>query len=147
MKFSKFMTNADLSEIAHTSGHAKAAFGGRLGSTSSMTFNDRRKIDAERKVIAGYGKSRLALSGVARSTLAVTPQDIAKIQAKDHLKAVTERNYANRRAKPQFGEQGNAGGGNYSSYNQAGQQGTGASQAPISRQIRFKEPKPRNFHP
>ena len=147
MKFSKFVTNADLSEIAHTSGHAKAAFGGRLGSASGMTFNELQKIESSRKTIGSYGKSRLGLNGVARSTRAVTPQDIAKIQAKDHLKAIAEKNYANRRAKPKFGEQYNTGGDNFSAHNQTGRPAGNSPQTPIAQQIRFKEPEPRNFHP
>ena len=147
MRFSKFLINTDLSEVAHTSGHARAAFGDRLGSASNMTFNERQKIDSNRKTIAGYNKSRLGLSGVARSTRAVTPQDIAKIQAKDHLKAITEKNYANRRSKSQFGEQKNTGPSSFNPYRQANQPEANNPQVPIAQQIRFKEPEPRNFQP
>ena len=147
MKLSKFITNTDLREVAHTSGPAKAAFGGRLGSASDTTFNERQKIESNRKTIAGYGKSKLGLKGVARSTRSVTPQDIAKIQAKDHLRAIAEKNYAKRRAKPQFSEQNNAGAGGFSSYNRAARAGVNKPQVSITKQIRFKEPEPRNFQP
>ena len=92
MRFSKFLTNADLGEVAHSSGYAWSASGRRLGSTSSVSFEQRKQIDAKRKAVRSYNHSKIALRGVARSERIVTPQDMAKIEAKDYLKNVIDKN-------------------------------------------------------
>ena len=92
MKFSKFLTNADLSEVAHSSGQAKSAVGRRLGSTSSISFEQRKKIENKRRTIRSYGQSKIALRGVSRNSRLVIPQDIAKIEARDYLKGVMNKN-------------------------------------------------------
>lgn len=92
MKFSKFLTQADLDEVIHSSGYAKAAFGKKLGSASgNMTFEQRMQIEDKRKNVRAYNNSRIAMRGVARSTRGVTPQEVAGIEAKNYLSDIKNR--------------------------------------------------------
>lgn len=51
-------------DIFHSSAYGKAQNGGSMGSASSVSFTDRMKINQSRRVVKGYGDSRLASQGI-----------------------------------------------------------------------------------
>lgn len=46
----------------HSNGYARAANGDNLGASSDVTFDRRRQIDANRRVVAGYQRSAIGSS-------------------------------------------------------------------------------------
>lgn len=92
MKFSKFLTQVELDEAAHTSGYAKAAYGKRMGAAAKgMTFEERIKVDMQRNNVGAYRYSRIANTGVARNRRLSTPQEIEKIEATNYLDGIKSR--------------------------------------------------------
>lgn len=60
----------DVSRHVHSSGYARAAYGSRIGATSSEMFSDRVNADKNRRVVARYRHSRMGSqlsSSAARS--------------------------------------------------------------------------------
>ena len=72
-------------EIFHSSEYAKAAFGEALGSTSSLTYTERMRIDNNRVKVKGYRDSMIArehekrnrhrMESQLRKTTTVSPTD------------------------------------------------------------------------
>ena len=56
----KYVMKADKEDVLHSSAYGKAQNGAGMGVTSSESFETRRRIDENRKVVGGYGSSRVA---------------------------------------------------------------------------------------
>ena len=55
----KYVINPDKEEVFHSSAFARAQNGGNIGSASSETFANRRRLDQNRQFIRGYGDSNI----------------------------------------------------------------------------------------
>lgn len=56
----KRISNTTMSDVAHSSAYAKVSNRGSFGADSSMSFEERRKIEQNRKLIQGYKNARIA---------------------------------------------------------------------------------------
>lgn len=57
--FLKYLIKESKEDIVHSSAYAQAQNEGSFGSTSTQSFDERRKIDANRKIVRKYNDSRL----------------------------------------------------------------------------------------
>jgi hypothetical protein len=79
MNVSRFVNNPD--NPFHTSGYASAANGNRMGSTSSQSFQQRERIEKNRRAIREYRSSIVARnSPVGNEPLSSIPQSYAPRQ-------------------------------------------------------------------
>jgi hypothetical protein len=62
MDLNKHIINNDGNRPFHSSGFARIASGNRVGSTGNTSFNQRQKIDQERRLIYGYSRSKIGSS-------------------------------------------------------------------------------------
>ncbi len=60
MKINEFVTRANIEDVAHSSGYARAQNGKSFGATSSQTFSQRVSIDRRRTKIKAYEHSKVA---------------------------------------------------------------------------------------
>lgn len=66
MDLNKHIVKNDDSKPFHSNGYAQVASGDRLGSTASISFDQRQQIEYNRRVIGGYNRS--AIGGLHNST-------------------------------------------------------------------------------
>lgn len=59
MDINKHIIKVNDEEIFHSSGYAQVASGNNLGSTSSVTFNQRLQVEKNRSVIGSYRHSSI----------------------------------------------------------------------------------------
>lgn len=62
--FLKYVMKDKKEDIFHSSAYGKMQNGGSIGVSSNETFAKRMEINQNRKVVRGYGDSRLANSGI-----------------------------------------------------------------------------------
>ena len=68
MDLNKHIVKSDNDSPLHSSGYAQIASGDRIGSTSSMSFEQRLQIERNRQVVGGYNRSAIGRSyGVLRA--------------------------------------------------------------------------------
>lgn len=92
MKLNDYVVkNSKLSDIAHSSGYAKAQSGGRLGATSSQTFSQRQSIDYRKSVIKSYGDSNIARARVSQRD--VSKNSLSALDQIRQKRAEREQNF------------------------------------------------------
>ena len=57
--FLKYLIKEKKEDILHTSAYAKVQNGEGFGASSSQSFEDRQKIEANRQIVRGYNDSKL----------------------------------------------------------------------------------------
>jgi len=65
MDLNKHIVRNDDNKPFHSNGYAQVASGNRLGSTASISFNQRQQIEYNRRVVGGYNRS--AIGGLYNS--------------------------------------------------------------------------------
>ena len=96
-KFSKFAINADAEEIRHTSGVGRASAKVRAGGSSAVShdsFNQRQQLASSRKFINSYKHSDLSRQGLARDKRMTTELEDSRIDERDYLAEVKQRQEA-----------------------------------------------------
>ncbi|MEP7204884.1 MAG: hypothetical protein ABI716_01675 [Candidatus Saccharibacteria bacterium] len=69
----KYIVDPEPGKPFHSNGYAKVANGGRIGSVSTTSFNDRQRIEQGRRAIGSYNRSIVGQAyGVQRAKM-VTP--------------------------------------------------------------------------
>ncbi|MBR3122265.1 hypothetical protein IKF28_02355 [Candidatus Saccharibacteria bacterium] len=68
----KFMKKENEKDVFHSSAYAKAQSGAAMGVTSSQSFADRRRMEQNRRIVQGYGDSRVANSAFSNGPKAKT---------------------------------------------------------------------------
>ena len=58
--FLKYLIKDEKKDVVHTSAFSVAQNGEAMGAASAQSFEERRKIDANRQIIRGYNDSKLA---------------------------------------------------------------------------------------
>ncbi|MDO4872344.1 MAG: hypothetical protein Q4A27_02890 [bacterium] len=67
MKMNEYITRANLDEVAHSSGYAKAQSGRRFGAASSRSFSDRLAAENRNSKVRGYRYSKIAQQRIRHS--------------------------------------------------------------------------------
>jgi len=62
MDLNKYIITGDNSKSFHSSGLAKVANGNRIGSAAPVSFNQRRQVDDNRRIINVYSRSTIGNS-------------------------------------------------------------------------------------
>lgn len=70
MDLNKHIVKNDDNKPFHSNGYAQVASGNRLGSTASISFDQRQQIEYNRRVIGGYNRSAI---GSLRNGLRAKP--------------------------------------------------------------------------
>jgi len=77
----KHIVKADDNQPFHTSGYAQIATGNRIGSVSTISFEQRQKIELNRQKIAGYNRSAIGRSCGALRAKSVTDTNVTNRNA------------------------------------------------------------------
>ena len=76
--FLKYLIKEKKEDVLHTSAYAKVQNGTGFGASSSQSFEDRQKIEANRQIVRGYNDSKLmqqARVSAPRATTYVKPAE------------------------------------------------------------------------
>ncbi len=76
MDLNKYIVKNDDTKPFHSSGFAKIASGDRLGSTASISFEQRQRIERDRRFVGSYQRSAIGQSKIqlpARRTIRLKP--------------------------------------------------------------------------
>lgn len=100
MKMNEFVTRANIEDVVHSSGYARAQNGENFGTTSSQTFSQRVSIDRRRTKIKAYEHSKVANRNFSQraGVSEMANSSLEKIRES----RVERQNFSGRTEKPQF---------------------------------------------
>ncbi len=73
MDLNKYIVNPEPGKPFHSNGYANVANGGRIGSLSPTSFNDRQRIEQTRRAVGSYNRSIVGQAYGVQRAKTVTP--------------------------------------------------------------------------